>query len=200
MITNKRWGRRSVATLRIHLSTLYRKRQQQYKLIADLAWTVRRPASRITQGAKTIFSYQSDRKWHTVPSCSYSVSRGIDYVNVTRTYDPHEVFILCQRTWARRHVNFSQREIHTYLLCSGKAFIIFSYIFFLFLVGWDWVSCYCPSATLSTTNPIWLDPVLNTARRSGKLATNRLSYGAADFSPIIGLLILVFFFSIWEHN
>jgi hypothetical protein len=37
----------------------------------------------------------------------------------------------------------------------------------------------CPSATLSTTNPTCLDPVLNPGRRGGKPATNRLSYGAA---------------------
>jgi hypothetical protein len=37
----------------------------------------------------------------------------------------------------------------------------------------------CPSATLSTTNPTWPDPVLNTGRRGGKPATNRLSYGTA---------------------
>jgi hypothetical protein len=37
----------------------------------------------------------------------------------------------------------------------------------------------CPSATLSTTNPTWLDPVLNPGRRGGKPATNRLSFGAA---------------------
>jgi hypothetical protein len=37
----------------------------------------------------------------------------------------------------------------------------------------------CPSATLSTTNPTWLDPGLNPGRRGGKPATNRLSYGAA---------------------
>jgi hypothetical protein len=37
----------------------------------------------------------------------------------------------------------------------------------------------CPSATLSTTNPTWLDPILNPGRRDGKPATNRLSYGAA---------------------
>jgi hypothetical protein len=36
----------------------------------------------------------------------------------------------------------------------------------------------CPSATLSTTNPTWLDPGLNPGRRCGKPATNRLSYGA----------------------
>jgi hypothetical protein len=37
----------------------------------------------------------------------------------------------------------------------------------------------CPSATLSTTNPTWPDPGSNPGRRSGKPATNRLSYGAA---------------------
>jgi hypothetical protein len=37
-----------------------------------------------------------------------------------------------------------------------------------------------PSATLSTTNPTWLDPGLNPDRRGGKPATNRLSYGAAS--------------------
>jgi hypothetical protein len=35
------------------------------------------------------------------------------------------------------------------------------------------------SATLSTTNPIWLDPGLNPGHCSGKAATNHLSYGAA---------------------
>jgi hypothetical protein len=42
----------------------------------------------------------------------------------------------------------------------------------------------CPSATLSTTNPTLPDPGSNPGRRSGKPATNRLSYGTA-FSPII---------------
>jgi hypothetical protein len=37
----------------------------------------------------------------------------------------------------------------------------------------------CPSATLSTTNPIWPDAGSNPGRRGGKPATNRLSYGAA---------------------
>jgi hypothetical protein len=37
----------------------------------------------------------------------------------------------------------------------------------------------CPGATLSTTNPTWLDPSLKPGRRGGKPATNRLSYGAA---------------------
>jgi hypothetical protein len=36
-----------------------------------------------------------------------------------------------------------------------------------------------PSATLSNTNPIWLDPGSNPGRRVGKPATNSLSYGAA---------------------
>jgi hypothetical protein len=37
----------------------------------------------------------------------------------------------------------------------------------------------CPSAILSTTNPTWPDPCVNTGRRGGKPAINRLSYGAA---------------------
>jgi hypothetical protein len=37
----------------------------------------------------------------------------------------------------------------------------------------------CPSATLSTTNPAWLDLGSNPDGRGGKPATNRLSYGAA---------------------
>jgi hypothetical protein len=37
----------------------------------------------------------------------------------------------------------------------------------------------CPSAILSTTNPTWPEPCANPGRRGGKLATNRLSYGAA---------------------
>jgi hypothetical protein len=50
----------------------------------------------------------------------------------------------------------------------------------------------CPSTILSTTNPTWLDPVLNPGRRGGKPATNRLSYGAACVHlvrrPLFGLL------------
>jgi hypothetical protein len=38
----------------------------------------------------------------------------------------------------------------------------------------------CPSATLSTTNPTWLDPGDNPGRRGGKPANNRLSYGAVS--------------------
>jgi hypothetical protein len=41
----------------------------------------------------------------------------------------------------------------------------------------------CPSATLCTTNPTWLDPGFNPGCRGGKPATNRLSYGAAHFMP-----------------
>jgi hypothetical protein len=38
----------------------------------------------------------------------------------------------------------------------------------------------CPSATFSTTNPIWTDPGSNPGLRSGRPATNRLSHGTAD--------------------
>jgi hypothetical protein len=37
----------------------------------------------------------------------------------------------------------------------------------------------CPSGTLSTTNPTWLDLDLNPGRRCGKPATNRFSCGVA---------------------
>jgi hypothetical protein len=37
----------------------------------------------------------------------------------------------------------------------------------------------CPSATLSTTNPIWLVLVSNPGRRGGKPVTNRLNYSTA---------------------
>jgi hypothetical protein len=39
----------------------------------------------------------------------------------------------------------------------------------------------CPSATLSTTNLTWPDPGSSPARRGGKPAANRLSYGAAIY-------------------
>jgi hypothetical protein len=42
----------------------------------------------------------------------------------------------------------------------------------------------CPNATLSTTDPTWLEPGLNPGCRSGKPETNRLSYGAAIFMPL----------------
>jgi hypothetical protein len=45
-----------------------------------------------------------------------------------------------------------------------------------------------PSATLSTTNPSWLDPSSNPCRRGGKPATNRLSYGVA---------LQLFYFNLW---
>jgi hypothetical protein len=50
----------------------------------------------------------------------------------------------------------------------------------------------CQSATLSTTYPTWLDPVLNPGRRGGKPATNRLSYGAAPFKCYLPISFSVF--------
>jgi hypothetical protein len=38
----------------------------------------------------------------------------------------------------------------------------------------------CPSATLSTTNPKWIDPVANRELRCEMPATNRLSHGTAQ--------------------
>jgi hypothetical protein len=38
-----------------------------------------------------------------------------------------------------------------------------------------WGGKTCPSATLSTTNPTWTDPVSNPGPRGERPATNRLS-------------------------
>jgi hypothetical protein len=40
----------------------------------------------------------------------------------------------------------------------------------------------CPSATLSITNPTWIDTGSNPGLRGEKPATNRLSHGTAIFS------------------
>jgi len=40
----------------------------------------------------------------------------------------------------------------------------------------------CPSATLSTTNPTWIDPGANPGLRGERPATNRLSHGTAACS------------------
>jgi hypothetical protein len=37
-----------------------------------------------------------------------------------------------------------------------------------------------PSATLSTTNPTWIDPGANPSLRGERPATNRLSHGTAS--------------------
>jgi hypothetical protein len=38
----------------------------------------------------------------------------------------------------------------------------------------------CPNATLSTTNPTWIDPGSNPDLRGERPATNRLSHGTAS--------------------
>jgi hypothetical protein len=42
-----------------------------------------------------------------------------------------------------------------------------------------------PSATLSTTNPTWIDPGANPGLRGERPATNRLSHGTAPVPLII---------------
>jgi hypothetical protein len=42
----------------------------------------------------------------------------------------------------------------------------------------------CPGATLSTTNPTWIDPGANPGLRGERLATNDLSHGMAPFNYI----------------
>jgi hypothetical protein len=47
----------------------------------------------------------------------------------------------------------------------------------------------CPSATLSITNLTCFDPGLNPGSRSGKPATNRLSYGAANTAVTTAIIL-----------
>jgi hypothetical protein len=48
-----------------------------------------------------------------------------------------------------------------------------------------------PGATLSTTNPTWPDPGLNSGRRGGKPATNRFSYGPAyNISTLLPVIVI----------
>jgi hypothetical protein len=46
--------------------------------------------------------------------------------------------------------------------------------------NWSTRKKNCSSATLSTTNPTWLDPGMNSCRHGEMPATNRLNYGAAQ--------------------
>jgi hypothetical protein len=53
----------------------------------------------------------------------------------------------------------------------------------------------CPSTTLSTTNPTWIDPGANPGSRGKRPATNRLSHGTAQVVLLISntyLLSLVY--------
>jgi hypothetical protein len=44
----------------------------------------------------------------------------------------------------------------------------------------------CPSATLSTTNPTWIDLGANPGLRGERPATNDLSHGTANFTRVTG--------------
>jgi hypothetical protein len=46
----------------------------------------------------------------------------------------------------------------------------------------------CPSATLSTTNPAWIDPGANPGLRGERLATNDLSHGTAKLTTYFHLV------------
>jgi hypothetical protein len=49
----------------------------------------------------------------------------------------------------------------------------------------------CPSATLSTTNPIWSDPVSNLGLRGGRPAANRLSHGTVNYRVTCSMKVKV---------
>jgi hypothetical protein len=52
----------------------------------------------------------------------------------------------------------------------------------------------CPSATLSTTNPIWPDLGSNPGRRGGKPAINRLGYGTAQIVSYSKRLLTIYIY------
>jgi hypothetical protein len=59
----------------------------------------------------------------------------------------------------------------------------------------------CRSATLSTTNPTWLDPGLNPGSHGGKPVTNRLSYNAAISDiKVVGKTARIFWFLLYKKS
>jgi hypothetical protein len=48
----------------------------------------------------------------------------------------------------------------------------------------------CPSATLSTTNPTWIDQGANPGLRGERLETNRLSHGTAYYVDVVECLVV----------
>jgi hypothetical protein len=52
----------------------------------------------------------------------------------------------------------------------------------------------CPSATLSTTNPIWIDPDANPGLRGERPATNDLSHGTVIYLNLPIYTISIFLF------
>jgi hypothetical protein len=60
----------------------------------------------------------------------------------------------------------------------------------------------CPSATLSTTNPIWIYPGANPGRRSDRPATNRLNHGTTHYSPYckVNRIVtkLIYWTTLWQ--
>jgi hypothetical protein len=59
----------------------------------------------------------------------------------------------------------------------------------------------CPSATLSTTNPTWIDPGANPGLHGERPATNRLSHGTVEGGDsMFPKLLLSTHQLIWRHN
>jgi hypothetical protein len=48
----------------------------------------------------------------------------------------------------------------------------------------------CPSATLSTANPTWIDPGANPGLRGERPASNRLSHGTA-LDDVVNVIIMI---------
>jgi hypothetical protein len=128
--------------------------------------------------------------------------------DITEKYEHSEVHWMKSQKLCRQNIvkNVLSSKLEGKLILGKQYMTTFSncyhkintWLFFLFLVGWDWVSWYCghyrpiggveigdwqgnpkysekicPSTTLSTTHPTWIDPGLNPGLRGGKPETNR---------------------------
>jgi hypothetical protein len=51
----------------------------------------------------------------------------------------------------------------------------------------------CPSVTLSTTNPTWIEPGANPGLRGERSVSNHFSHGTAKEKTIYKKMIIVFF-------
>jgi hypothetical protein len=57
-----------------------------------------------------------------------------------------------------------------------------------------------PSATLSTTNPTWIDPGSNPGLRGERPATNRLSHGTADDVQLLKKFVSTLFYGLCDNQ
>jgi hypothetical protein len=121
----------------------------------------------------TIPAFERAKKIHTLEGATTVIGHPYNRQCKYRFFNSHS------GGWSPNWVHSARRQLLACCTCPG------------WLWGWriwwneDWQRTpkysvkTCPSATLSTTNPTWLDPGANLDCRSRKPKTNRLSCGAA---------------------